>query len=470
MERTYCGAEGATLRYTLHLPPAESQPLYVCLYSGERPEERSAQQAGYVLIRTEKGCLTDACALKAVAALLHEICRDPRVDDMRLYLLGVNRGADGVWALLSLYPRLFTAAVPVGGWGDPYAVRTVCTTPVWSFYRPEDTPQTPAGGARGLADGRLMTLSLRGQGHQQALCSAWTDENPLERADVQRWLRAQSRRTQLEIHCIRPGLWHMEDYFRASCYLVEGKEKALLIDTGMGEVDLPAVVSHLTRLPVELAITHAHGDHYANAGGFAPVYLHERDVKTLPRQIERFRLRHPDAVQADPVKADALRPVKEGDVIDLGGGVRFEVLELPGHTVGSVAYACESLGLIFTGDAMGSGEIVLLYGQRDELHDVIAGYQKHLRHFIARLEGMAEMTFFGGHRMQDASCELLEQERIVSGGIAYYNPLCLQVARDMEGLCGEILAGRCLPAEDGTALTFKYRRGGIVYRLEPRVV
>ena len=118
---------------------------------------------------------------------------------------------------------------------------------------------------------------------------------------------------------------------------------------------------------------------------------------------------------------------------------------------------------------MGSGEIVLLYGQRDELHDVIAGYQKHLRHFIARLEGMAEMTFFGGHRMQDASCELLEQERIVSGGIAYYNPLCLQVARDMEGLCGEILAGRCLPAEDGTALTFKYRRGGIVYRLETRV-
>lgn len=470
MERTFLGAEGVKLRYALHLLPSGTQPLYVCLYSGKQPDEKRTQQSAYVLIRTEEGSLTDAHVCRAVAALLHEICRDQRVDDMRLYLLGVDEGADGVWALLSLYPRLFAAAVPVGGWGNPYAVRTVRTTPVWSFYRPEDTPQTPAGERRGLADGRLMVLSLRGQGHERALCSEWTGENPFERTDVQRWLRAQCRRAQLEINCIRPGLWHMEDYFRASCYLVEGKDRALLIDTGMGEVDLHAVVTRLTRLPVELAITHAHGDHYANAGGFTPVYLHERDVKTLPRQIERFRLRHPDAAQADPVKVEALRSVKEGDVIDLGGGIRFEVIELPGHTVGSVAYACQSLGLIFTGDAMGSGEIVLLYGQREELDTVIADYRVHLRHFIDRIESMAEMTFFGGHRMQDASCQLFEQERILSGGVAYYNPLCLQVARDMEALCGEILAGRCPPVEEEVSLTFKYRRGGIVYRIERQIV
>ena len=54
------------------------------------------------------------------------------------------------------------------------------------------------------------------------------------------WLLAQDRRTQYMVTWLMPGVWRMDDFFSASCYLVEGKEKALLIDTGMGEGDLPA--------------------------------------------------------------------------------------------------------------------------------------------------------------------------------------------------------------------------------------
>lgn len=470
MEKAFTSPEGIPLLYDLQLYGAERKPLFVCLLSQGQQLPDYDKGDAFAFVRAPGARLADMDVCRAVAALLDFICENEPIDDMRMYLAGVDEGADGVWAMLSMYPRLFAAAVAAGGWGDPYAVRTVRVTPIWSFYRPEETPKTPAGGARGLADGKLMALSLRGQGHTQVRCSAWTEGNPLTSIEVRAWLLSQDRRKQLEINCIRPGLWHIEDYFRASCYLVEGKEKAILIDTGMGEVDLPAVIERLTRLPVILAITHAHGDHYANAGGFTPVYMHERDVETLPRQIERFRLRHPDAVQRRPIETQDLVSVAEGDVIDLGGGVRFEVIALPGHTVGSVAYACEQLGLIFTGDAMGSGEIVLLYGRRDELEAVILAYQTHLRRFIAKLEGMAEMVFFGGHRMQDASCALREQQRVVSGGVSYYNPLCDQVAYDMEALCGEILAGRCPPLEEEGSLTFRHRRAGIVYRLEQRVL
>lgn len=46
------------------------------------------------------------------------------------------------------------------------------------------------------------------------------------------------------------GIWHIEDNNRDSMYLVEGSEKAALIDTGMGSGDLPGFVRNLTKLPV----------------------------------------------------------------------------------------------------------------------------------------------------------------------------------------------------------------------------
>ena len=44
-----------------------------------------------------------------------------------------------------------------------------------------------------------------------------------------------------------PGFFHCEDYEDASFYLLEGTEKALLIDTGMGEGDFRVMLKKLTR-------------------------------------------------------------------------------------------------------------------------------------------------------------------------------------------------------------------------------
>ena len=45
---------------------------------------------------------------------------------------------------------------------------------------------------------------------------------------------------------LRPGIWHIEDTvhetYRNSMYLVEGTEKAALIDTGMGTGDLAGYI------------------------------------------------------------------------------------------------------------------------------------------------------------------------------------------------------------------------------------
>ena len=47
----------------------------------------------------------------------------------------------------------------------------------------------------------------------------------------------------------------------AAMFLVIGEERALLIDTGVGMTDLPALIRSLTPLPYDVVLTHGHLDH-----------------------------------------------------------------------------------------------------------------------------------------------------------------------------------------------------------------
>ena len=74
--------------------------------------------------------------------------------------------------------------------------------------------------------------------------------------------------------------WRIEEFDASNSvylYLLAGTEKALLIDTGFGEIDLPAAVRSLTSLPVEVVNTHGHFDHIGGNGAFDQVRLHRAD-------------------------------------------------------------------------------------------------------------------------------------------------------------------------------------------------
>ena len=57
-------------------------------------------------------------------------------------------------------------------------------------------------------------------------------------------------------------------------YLLEGEEKALLVDTGYGTNTLAAFVKTLTDKPLLVANTHFHPDHAGGNGEFPSVMLH----------------------------------------------------------------------------------------------------------------------------------------------------------------------------------------------------
>lgn len=138
---------------------------------------------------------------------------------------------------------------------------------------------------------------------------------------------------------LSPGIWHIADNHRDSMYLVEGTDKGALIDTGMGSGDLAGYVRTLTKLPVIVLITHGHGDHTGQASQFATIYISQKDVGgKLPFDVSKAVL------------------IEGGQKIGLGGR-ELEVIEIPGHTAGSVAFLDAKDRMIFTGDAIGSSYV-----------------------------------------------------------------------------------------------------------------
>lgn len=180
-------------------------------------------------------------------------------------------------------------------------------------------------------------------------------------------------------------------------YLVEGRDRAVLLDTGFGFGDLRGHVEGLTRLPVSVVLTHGHVDHAGGTGQWQDqeVYLNERDWdlvswhSTLARRISDVREGPggmPEGVTEADFVPDHTGPwanVDEGDVFDLGG-VRVEFVAVPGHTHGSLVPLVGADRVAIFGDACGEhtlchfAESLPIRGYRESL--------LHLREFEDRFD------------------------------------------------------------------------------------
>ena len=131
--------------------------------------------------------------------------------------------------------------------------------------------------------------------------------------------------------------------YNESVYVVEGNDKALVIDAGSSMPHLDKAVAALTDKPVMMALTHGHGDHIGGIVCFPEVWVHPDDASMLRRY--EGKVNH----------------LQDGQVIDLGGR-QIEVMHTPGHTAGSVTFFDKSKGYGFSGDAFGSTNLLLFAG------------------------------------------------------------------------------------------------------------
>jgi hydroxyacylglutathione hydrolase len=151
-------------------------------------------------------------------------------------------------------------------------------------------------------------------------------------------------------------------------YLIIGKNKAALVDTGAGIGNIREYVEALTDLPIIVILTHAHIDHSAGSFYFNEVYLTSEDAKLLDLefnsnqcnvmknaliQFARAANQQIGDIDIEDVVTPYQRKFKllsDGDIFDLGT-ISLEVLACPGHTKGSVMILIKELRTIIFGDA-----------------------------------------------------------------------------------------------------------------------
>lgn len=151
--------------------------------------------------------------------------------------------------------------------------------------------------------------------------------------------------------------WRIEDGM-VRVYLLAGSEYALLVDTGMTLRTCRSIAEELAGKPVRLLNTHGDPDHIAGNGAFPEFYMH-------PAEEENYR------AFGGP---GTILPVREGDVLDPGGRP-LEVIELPGHTPGSIALLDRSRRALISGDPIQSGRI-FMFGPGRDLRQYLASIRK----------------------------------------------------------------------------------------------
>lgn len=76
--------------------------------------------------------------LGVLKALIDRYVRSESLDDTDVYIFGGSMGGTGTWSMLSTYPRLFTAAMPVAGNPSKCDADNVATTPVYTVMGTSD--------------------------------------------------------------------------------------------------------------------------------------------------------------------------------------------------------------------------------------------------------------------------------------------------------------------------------------------
>ncbi len=163
-------------------------------------------------------------------------------------------------------------------------------------------------------------------------------------------------RPAFRVHEYHPGFFILRqpactNYEKPFLYLLVGRSRALLLDTGAGGIAVAAPVDSILDAwraahdgtPRELVVAHSHGhgDHVAGDGQFrgrVGVTLVERDTPSV-RAFFGFRAWPTDIVP-----------------FDLGGRV-LDVVAIPGHEAAGLAFYDRATAVLLTGDTFYPGRL-----------------------------------------------------------------------------------------------------------------
>ena len=192
---------------------------------------------------------------------------------------------------------------------------------------------------------------------------------------------------------------HVDPYLSGDFWLVRGKAMDLVVDTGAGIVPPAPVVEAIAgRAPLAVALCYFY-DHAGGLYSFENRACHPLDAEALaegrnaitgyvcPEMVSALPWPGYDVMTYRLETRPATRLLEEGDVIDLGDR-QFEVLHVPGRSLGSIAIWEPATGFLFTGDTLLDDPL-----ERDfPVADPVA-----FRASLARLASLPVQRVFAGH-------------------------------------------------------------------------
>ncbi|MFC3928539.1 MBL fold metallo-hydrolase [Streptococcus caprae] len=183
---------------------------------------------------------------------------------------------------------------------------------------------------------------------------------------------------------IRPGTWVI-NFMSGSqnIYLLEGEDKALLLDTGYGSGTLRAFAESLTDKPLICANTHFHPDHAGGNGEFEEVLIprgHEIDDHSVTKNTGPFD------ITALPFPNYKRLTLEAGDTIELGNR-SIELLDVqPAHCNSALFFLDRRERMLFCGDEMEAAQVILFENSRNEAAAKSYDIKERLLNFKANTE------------------------------------------------------------------------------------
>jgi glyoxylase-like metal-dependent hydrolase (beta-lactamase superfamily II) len=195
---------------------------------------------------------------------------------------------------------------------------------------------------------------------------------------------------------------HIYPFYRCNIWHVRGREYDLLVDSGLGVVNLLAQLPWLQAERIVALASHAHFDHIGGHHLFSRRACHALEAATLaaPTAHETLADRYatlsmfsklpPGGFRSEDYHvqaAPATRLLEHGDVVDLGDR-HFEILHVPGHSPGSIALWEARTGVLFSGDCVYDGPLV------DDAH------HSDIRRYLESMRALRELpvtVVHGGH-------------------------------------------------------------------------
>jgi len=302
-----------------------------------------------------------------------------------------------------------------------------------------------------LIFGFLCSLAFNSQKGKIEIPNDWCDKSL--RPGLKKLKEIKTSRPWFKVYDVGHNTYAIDEPYNweeTIGYLILGKEKALLFDSGMGLDSISPLIREITQLPIIVLNSHTHPDHIGGNYEFNHIlalntpftrqnakkgYKHEEvNWEISPASFCLKRLLKMDTAHYYIKPFKVTQFIEDGYVIQLGSR-SLKVIATPGHTPDALCLLDKKSGYLWCGDSFYEGPILLSSDVTD-----LKAYQKSIK----RMADLASVSIriLPAHNLPIANPSLI-----------------IQAAKDFDKIA--LGLKKALPGENHTSIfdcgTFSYQ-------------